>query len=319
VAGGTKTEVKLELSAMEGKAAHLKVSSHLPGADVLVDGQTVGKTPLTTSLTVTPGQHKIEMKRAGYLPAQQDLTLGDGASGDVTFEPEPDLNVLSTDGGSLALDISETQAVVTIDGKPRGPYTGCIKLPKGEHKLMVERGGFETLERSVSIDGGRTTTVPIELVPTPETRAAWVSRTTTQRTWGWISLFGGVAVAGGGVTLALLAASSKSDANADINQAVADLKPNGGGKCDNRGTGADEEPCLNAYNDALKRFNDAKTRQNIGYGITAVGGVAAGLGAYLLLTGDNPHRYDRKKDDNPMSLRVTPVVGPSGLGFVGTF
>ena len=53
---------------MEGKAAHLKVNTHLRGADVLVDGQATGKTPLATSLTIAPGQHKIESSDRAMCP-----------------------------------------------------------------------------------------------------------------------------------------------------------------------------------------------------------------------------------------------------------
>ena len=88
------------------------------------------------------------------MTAQQDLLLGDGASGDVTFEPEVDSGTLASEGGSLALEISETQAVVSIDGKARGVYAGSFKLPKGPHQLLVERGGFEPTDRSVSVDRG---------------------------------------------------------------------------------------------------------------------------------------------------------------------
>jgi len=326
VAGGTKTELKLDLVAMEGKAAHLKVNTHLRGADVLVDGQTVGKTPLATSLTVTPGQHKIEMKRSGYVSAQQDLSVGDGATGEVTFEPEPDLNLVGTEGGSLALEISETQAVVTIDGKARGIYAGSIKLPKGPHQLVVERGGFENTERTVTVDTGRTTTVPIEMVPTPETRAAYVSKAYSQRTWGWIATIGGVALAGGGVTLLVIDAGTKKDANQAIDLwNNVQSKWGANGVCDGsqaRNPDKDNPQCVeafNVYNAAFKKLNDAKSRDIVGYIGTGVGGAAALLGVYLLISGDPPHRYDRKNEDKPMSLRVTPVVGPSGFGLVGTF
>jgi hypothetical protein len=318
VAGGTKTELKLELTQMEGKAAHLKVSTHLPAADVLVDGQAVGKTPLSSSLTVTPGSHKIEMKRQGYTTAQQDLTLGDGATGEVTFEPEPDSALLASEGGMLSLDISETQAVITIDGKQRGPYAGPIKLVKGQHRLIVERGGFENSERNISVDTSQTTSVPIEMVPTPETRAAYASKAYSQRTWGWISLLGGVAVAGAGTTLFAINVGPKQDARDEMDKNAANLVFGGGGTCDNK-EGRDIAPCQSAYDAASKKFNDAKTQQTIGFVGIGVGGAATLLGAYLLLTGDSPHRYDRKKEDNPMSLRVTPIVGSSAIGLAGTF
>src|SRR4051794_28825247 len=90
VAGGNKAELKLELVQMEGRLSHLTVHTHLPAGEVLVDGQLAGTMPLASSLTLPPGDHAIELKRAGYVTAKQSLHLGDGASGEVTLEPEED-------------------------------------------------------------------------------------------------------------------------------------------------------------------------------------------------------------------------------------
>ena len=70
VAGGATAEVKLDLVEMQGRVAHVMVKTHLPGADVVVDGQVVGKTPFPSSLTVAPGlAHAIELRREGYVTA----------------------------------------------------------------------------------------------------------------------------------------------------------------------------------------------------------------------------------------------------------
>ena len=82
--------------------------------------------------------------------------------------------------------------------------------------MVVERGGFENTERTVTVDTGRTTTVPIDMVPTPETRAAYVSKAYSQRTWGWISTLGGLAMVGGGVTLLVVDSGDRKDANQAI-------------------------------------------------------------------------------------------------------
>ena len=321
LAGGTKSEVKLELVSMEGKAAHLRVNTHLPAGDVIVDGQAVGKTPLATSLTVAPGQHKIELRRPGYVSALQDLTLGDGASGEVNLEPEEDRAALATDGGSLALDISETQAVVTIDGKPRGIYAGSYKLPKGPHRVLIERGGFETSDRTVTVDLGRTTNVTVALVPTPETRAAFVSKATSQRTWGWISTLGGVALASGGVTMIVLDQTPKDEANAAFAQYKIDTAEGRGGKCDPTMDSEKFPPevCEREYAAATKKLNDANARDKIGYAMIGVGGAAALLGVYLLVSAESPHKYDRKTEENTVRLRVVPDVGLRGVTLLGTF
>ena len=123
VAGGATAEVKLDLVEMQGRVAHASVKTHLPGADVVIDDQVVGKTPLQNSLTVAPGAHKIELRRAGYTTARGNLQLGDGAEGEVTLEPEEDPTALGTLGGRLAISPSETDPVVTVDGKGRGVYS----------------------------------------------------------------------------------------------------------------------------------------------------------------------------------------------------
>ena len=127
VAGGATAEVKLDLVEMQGRVAHATIRTHLPGADIVIDDQVVAKTPLQKSLTVAPGQHKIELRRAGYATARQDLLLGDGASGEVALEPEEDRTALGTLGGTLALEASETEPVVTVDGKSTRcvPADGC--------------------------------------------------------------------------------------------------------------------------------------------------------------------------------------------------
>ena len=70
----------------------------------------------------------------------------------------------------------------------------------------------------------------------------------------------------------------------------------------------------------LEKASDAQTRDKIGYAMLGVGGAAAALGVYLLVSGDNPHRYDKKTDDNPLAWGVLPVVGATnGLVLYGSY
>ncbi len=55
VAARSRVVVSLELPAMEGPPAHLGVHTHLPAADVVVDGEAVARTPLAASLTLRAG------------------------------------------------------------------------------------------------------------------------------------------------------------------------------------------------------------------------------------------------------------------------
>ena len=320
VAGGAKSSVEFKLTPMEGRLAHLTLKSKLPAADVMLDGELVGRTPLMSSLTLMPGNHKVELVRPGYRTARTELTLGDGASGEITLEPEEDKNEVARIGGDLKLVITETEALVTVDGIARGPYTVALRLAPGAHHLLIERGGFRPLERDVDVAQRQTTVVPIVLDPTPEMRELYVGRARSQRTWAWIGIGGGLALAAGGTGYLLYNAGAKDDTRAELDAAVGRLRREEG-VCDVR-NGGDAAACNAPILAAQDKLDSAKTRDIIGYVGIGVGAAATGLGLYFLLTGDNPNKYDKKPTPDVLgSLTPRFAVGPrsAALAVSGTF
>src|SRR5262249_4086132 len=160
----------------------------VPGADVLVDGQPVGRTPLPGSVAVPPGKRAVELRRAGYRPARQEIALDDGAAGELAFDLQED-EAAAARAGRLALAGREPDPEVTVDGRPRGAYRGPLALPPGVHDVRVARAGFLAAERTVVVPegGGAEAPVKITLIPTPETRAAYKQRAEARRTWGWVA------------------------------------------------------------------------------------------------------------------------------------
>lgn len=317
IAAGEKTEVHLDLVLMQGRAAHLKVVTHLPRADVFVDGQLAAHTPLIQSLTVVPGAHSVEIRRPGYITARQDLTLGDGATAEVTLEPVEDPSAVATTGGVVSLDISEAHANVTVDGKPRGVYTGSLRLPPGGHLVMIERGGFEPVMREVTIDAGRATTLRLLLEPTPEWRAAYVSRATRQRTWGWISTTAGLVIAGGAVGFLAWNAGQQSAAQNDANR-LHTAEVNSTDPCNFR-AGTNLSQCNQQIQQDNSDASADGNRAYIGYFGIGIGAAATLFGLYLLLSNDDPHRYDPKEHPDVARSTVVPFGwrDPSGGGGVG--
>jgi hypothetical protein len=321
VASKAKTEVVFELVPTEGQPAHLEVKTKLLDCEVLLDGATVGKTPLDASLALAPGQHTIEVRRAGYRPARQTLTLGAASAGTVALEPELDPSALKTEGGSLELALSEPDSVIAIDGQTRGGYAGPLTLPEGAHLLRVERAGFEPFERKVNVPRGGSSRVVIELQPTADYRASYRSRTVTQRTLGYISLGTGAALAAGGLTFVLLNKSNESDKKDAFDEQAARNGP--GGDCD-REAGDQTPACVRELNNALEALKDVRDREKFGWVGAGVGAAALGLGAVLLLSNDDPDRYEpRPESDVFGALRLYPTgflgANGGGLGLVGTF
>jgi hypothetical protein len=319
IAGGEKQSLAFELVAMQGRLAHLDLKTHLPGADLFVDDQRVGTTPLATSITLAPGAHHIELRRAGYATARSEITLGDGASGEVTLEPEEDPTEVAR-GGLLALEVSESQPVVTIDGKARGVYAAAIRLVPGPHHLIVERGDFEPAEREVAIDAGRTTTLQIALQPTPEYRAHFTGRAQAQRTWGWVSTIAGAVILAGGASLVAYDATQRSDGNSTRNRLLSqnarNLTPPA--VCD-PGQDADtyQTNCADPVNAATSKVNDANTRDVYGWTGVGVGAAAAALGVILLVTAEDPHKYGGGSPGWLPTFWASP--GGGGAGFAGAF
>ena len=325
IAGGQQNALRFALVAMQGHLAHLAVKTHVPGADLYADDEHIGLTPLSASVSLSPGAHRIELRRAGYTTASANIALSDGATGEVTLEPEEDRTALAS-GGQLALDVNELQPVVTIDGRARGVYASPLRLVPGPHHLLIERGDFEPAEREVTIDPGRTTTVRVILEPTPEFRAHYASRAQAQRTWGLLSVIGGAAVLAGGIGLVVYDSQQRADGTAKQQSILAQNVP--GGACDkaqDTQTPFYQMNCVAPLNAANAKVEDANTRDDFGWSAVGVGGVAAVLGVVLLITSDDAHRYDPAKSapDGSASLHVTPTFwttrGGGGAGLVGSF
>ncbi|MCC6214118.1 MAG: PEGA domain-containing protein [Polyangiaceae bacterium] len=321
VAGRAKAVVELALVPLEGSLARLEVDTSLLDAEIWVDGQVVGHAPLAAPLVLPPGERAVEVRRPGYRPARAKVTLGQGASGRVALEPEVDRSALAREGGRLRLVVSEPNAVVFVDGAPSGPQGSTLMLPPGRHLVRVERAEFFPFEREVQVPRGGTATVAVELEPTPEHRAAYAGSASSRRTWGWITAgAGGVALLGGGGFL-LWNSSEKSAASRAFEREAA--RNDTGGDCD-PALGLQTDGCLVALDLALTKLEDVRSRDTFGWVGVGVGAAAAALGVTLVLTGDDPDRYEPRPESDVFGrVRAVPVgwvqAAGGGVGLLGTF
>jgi hypothetical protein len=319
VAGNTSTNLHLDLIATQGKRlANLAVHTPLAGADVIVDGERVAQTPLSTSITLTSGHHSVELKRAGYVSAHREIDLGEGATADLALELSIDQGALASEGGMLAIQASESPAELTVDGARLGLYTAPVRLPRGPHHLTVEVAGFFPSERDVDIDPTRPNLVQIALVPTPETRESHHKAAMFHRTWGIAGVIGGAVIAGAGTVLAVLGGSQKSEGQKDLD-AINQKANNSIPPCDYR-NGFAAEPdgtsytCDTARSDAQKKIDSGKTKALIGYVGIGAGVAVAATGVILWLTGEDPNKYEHLSGGARRGPRFAVVPDPTGTG-----
>jgi hypothetical protein len=73
-----RDQVTKEIAALRGRVAELQVQSDVDGAELFVDGVSVGVLPLGEPALVSAGVRQIELRKSGYLPSSRTLTIAGG-------------------------------------------------------------------------------------------------------------------------------------------------------------------------------------------------------------------------------------------------
>lgn len=296
VAPKSQVAVKLELAPLEQQLGFVRLRTKLPGADVLVDGVLVGQTPELLRVPVEPGQRTIALRREGYRTASKQVSIGEGAELELELDPQEDTT--STEGALLTLQPSEDQVVVTVDGTRKGPYVAALKLTPGPHVLLLERGGFYSVERRVSLQPREETSLPITFEPTAELRASLVDARSRSRVLGWVGIGVGAGLAGGMV--AILAANGS--ARAQLKAANADLETKYSTPyC------TVQFDCVASHADNEAKIRGTGTGDALAIAGLGVGAVALVTGVVLNLTAPDPTRYDRPASDSLLELSLAPL------------
>jgi hypothetical protein len=305
IAGGTLQELALELAPAEEALAQVALRSNVPAVDVFVNGSRVGKTPLRAPLLLPPGEHVLELRRRGYSPVRRPLSLAAAGRDAVTIEMYEDPALRPADTGTLAVAVSEDDAVLLVDGQPRtiyrgggrppGTFTASVDgLPWGTHTLRVERPGFQTVERPVEVLAGATAQVRVTLRPTTESYLAYVKRTRSARRWAVAAVTAGTVLTIGSAALAISRHISLQDAQQILAYERRDQANMGGGSCDpSLGLSPlDLAGCDARLRQAENAVSDRQRLRLVGMAGAGAGLLLAGIGAYLVSSGEDPRRYD---------------------------
>ncbi len=148
----------------------LVLSSHPSDAQVTVDGQPAGSTPV--ALRLKAGPHAVVVTGAAGVFEQFSADVAAGASATrhvALVTPAP---VATT--GALAIDAAPAGGEVLVDGVRAGvaPLT-VSSLAPGEHVVQVRRGAG-TIERRVAVVAGTVTSLVFE-APSAAGVTGWIT------------------------------------------------------------------------------------------------------------------------------------------------
>jgi len=198
--GGEKTQVSVRLEplptpAPEPSPGQIQVACALPGVSVAVDGEPVGRTPVSTTIVTAAGSRQIAFHRIGYRFPKQVVDVRSNRTTQVDCGRAQRLPLHPKHQGTLEIT-TLPGARVTVDDMAR---RADVTLPEGPHRVEVSREGYHPWTRVVTVWPGQRTSLHAGLVPTPSTRARLRAERRVRRTWA--TCIGAAGVAFGAGTL----------------------------------------------------------------------------------------------------------------------
>jgi formylglycine-generating enzyme required for sulfatase activity len=145
LAGGGDTQTLT--ATLRPDRAPVTLTSDPEGASVRVDGNEIGRTPLTADLT--SGARLVEASLAGFAPAARRIVVV--AERPLTVPPFR----LAPLPGRLHVTSEPPGAAVTLEGRYRGDTPLELEVPAGRsHVVRATRAGHEPAEATVTLTRG---------------------------------------------------------------------------------------------------------------------------------------------------------------------
>jgi hypothetical protein len=177
--GADRADAARYIRAIEPLTSMARIDVSEPGAEVYVDDERVGTSPLAP-LALDVGVHALRVRKADFHDVTERVTISGGEIPiAVTLLPV-------VHEGRLAVR-APARAAIALDGAPIGVGSWSGAVRSGGHTLRVTEPGMTAYQSEVLVQDGQSREVSVTL--TPEAGHGLLP------TWAWIA--GGVVLAGG--------------------------------------------------------------------------------------------------------------------------
>ncbi len=186
------------------RATKVIVDCVLEGADVYIDGEHIGKTPMKESVRVESGERVVRVVKRGYADFYETVDIPRSRK---TFRIEADLIPVA---GVLRLDSEPAGARVTLEGVYLGdtPFDGDIA--EGQQRLLLVLPGYRNHELMLDVLAGAEYDVDVALELLPAVEPFYT------KWWFWT----GVVAVTAGTVLAIVLATGDETTPAPKNPTV---------------------------------------------------------------------------------------------------
>lgn len=141
---------------LEPAWADVRITSVPEQAQLSVDGESLGQTPLTAQ--ILEGERQLTLKLPGHKSWENTLDISAGeeiALPTIELQPADGLVLVESQPG---------QASITVDGQYMGLTPLELELAPGrEHRITLFKDGFQPAQRSLMVESGREQSLKVEL------------------------------------------------------------------------------------------------------------------------------------------------------------
>jgi hypothetical protein len=147
-----ETEVRGIIAGLEKLVASLAIDVSEPGADVYVDGDRVGQSPLPGPIRLQLGRRNVRASKSGFSDTIETVELQGGGTGKITLKMVP---YVKTNLVTVTV-IGAPNAIVKIDGREVGPapYKGQVTVSAEPHQFTAEAPGFNPVSQPLVVKEG---------------------------------------------------------------------------------------------------------------------------------------------------------------------
>ena len=139
-------QVRQTIAELERRIAAIRLNVVPAGATVLIDGRSVGQSPLPLAIRMSAGRRVIEVEADGYLPLREEIEV----IGRTPRTIDVRLARRNT-AGSLAVTAAPADAALRIDGLEVGHAPVRRQLPQGGHVIEAVLPGYEVYRTAIQL------------------------------------------------------------------------------------------------------------------------------------------------------------------------
>ena len=148
-------EVELPPVRLEKADALVELTTSPAGANVTVDEQYRGQTPLT--LTLSPDRdHRIAVSKAGFAAAARTVRSGNGAAEALHIDLKPQYGV-------VFVITRPAGAELKVDGKSQGSASQRLRLTTAPHRIEITKPGYAAYSTTVTPSTGESKRIEVRL------------------------------------------------------------------------------------------------------------------------------------------------------------